>query len=135
METQRTCKERVGENLKGRLDDLRILFDLYQQDADASHPDLGQFSDYGLGFDYVAPGTFTGQRWGYFRYQLSWGGPSDEFRFYCDERLSLVRAEYWLMDWGDGAKKTVTKNKLVQEIFDFFKEIGSLTAAQKASEA
>ena len=31
-----------------------------------------------LSFDYVAPHTFNDQPEGYWRWQFSWGGPSDE---------------------------------------------------------
>ena len=35
-----------------------------------------------LGFDYVAPHTWDDQPEGYWRWQFSWGGPSDELRGY-----------------------------------------------------
>ena len=46
--------------------------------------DIGTFWEYGLALDYVAPGTFKDQKQGYFRYQISVGGPSEEFRFYAN---------------------------------------------------
>jgi hypothetical protein len=57
-----------------------------------------------LGFDYVEPGTFTDQLEGYWRWQLSWGGPGDEFRIYINPDKSVHRIEYWYLDWYDGAK-------------------------------
>ena len=57
-----------------------------------------KFHEYGLSFDYVEADTFDNQPKGYHRFQISWGGPSDELRFY-----SLDRVEYWYMDWFDGA--------------------------------
>jgi len=120
MATQPTCKERVREELKDRIADLEKLFHAYPEDVE----DLGNFSEYGLCLDYVAPGTFGRQRRGYLRYQLSWGGPSDEFRFYLDEGLNPTRIEYWFMDWFDGAK-IILKGKaleLLQEIYEDFKE-------------
>jgi len=56
-----------------------------------------------LGFDYVEPHTFNDQPEGYWRWQFSWGGPSDELRGYVNEHKELHRLEYWYLDWGDGA--------------------------------
>jgi hypothetical protein len=41
---------------------------------------------------------------GYWRWQFSWGGPSDELRAYVNELKEIHRLEYWFMDWMDGAK-------------------------------
>ncbi len=57
----------------------------------------------GLGFDYVEPHTFQDQLEGYWRWQFSWGGPSDELRAYINKDNSIHRLEYWYLDWGDGA--------------------------------
>jgi len=128
MATQPTCKERVRESLRGRITDLEKLWELWKQDTEASDPELGNFNEYGLCLDYVAPETFKNQRRGYLRYQLSWGGPSDEFRFYLDESLNPTRIEYWFLDWFDGAK-IILKGKtlaLLEEIYQDFKETGTV---------
>ena len=57
----------------------------------------------GLSFDYVEPHTFNDQAEGYWRWQFSWGGPSDELRGYVNENRELHRLEYWYLDWLDGA--------------------------------
>ena len=57
----------------------------------------------GLSFDYVKANTFTNQKEGYWRWQFSWGGPSDELRGYVNENRELHRLEYWYLDWFDGA--------------------------------
>lgn len=127
---QKSCKERIQEHLNGRIEDLTKLWTLYREDCEASDPDLGSFNEYGLSFDYVAPKTFRDQRKGYFRYQLSWGGPSDEFRFYCDENLDPYKIEYWFLDWFDGAPKVLYGKRfdLLAEIFQDFKECGTVQA-------
>jgi hypothetical protein len=129
-EKQKTCQERVQEELEDRMSDLRKLWRGYQKDPDKPVGDLGTFNEYGLCFDYVAPGTFNDQKRGYFRYQLSWGGPSDEFRFYCDENFNLTEIEYWFLDWFDGASVTLSDKDcdLLEGIFDYFKEMGSVQA-------
>ena len=130
MATQPTCKERVREELRDRIADLSKLWELWKQDPEQSDPDLGNWNEYGLCLDYVAPGTFGKQKRGYLRYQLSWGGPSDEFRFYLDESLNPTRIEYWFMDWFDGAK-IILKGKalaLLAEIYQDFKETETVQA-------
>ena len=124
------CKERVGEELRERITDIRKLWRLYQKNPEASDPELGSFEEYGLSFDYVPRGTFKDQRRGYFRWQLSWGGPADEFRFYTDENLEPVTIEYWYLDWFDGAKADLSgkDHDLLNEIFQDFKEIGVVEA-------
>jgi len=134
MTTERDekCKDRIKAEYARTIKTLREIWeyergpDRADDEREAGHPDHGPFKEYGLGFDYVAPGTFEGQRRGYFRYQLSWGGPSDEFRFFCDERPKPVRIEYWFMDWFDGAKKVLggADYDLLADIFDDFDDCG-----------
>jgi hypothetical protein len=152
-----TCAERVYENLQSRLEDLRLLWSGYcgdecpkcegmgeveQEDGELKPcefcnetgklsedlPDLGNLFEYGLCFDYVAPRTFNDQSEGYFRYQLSWGGPSDEFRIFADRQEYVYRIEYWFLDWFDGAKQNLSGDdfQLLEEIFySFFVESGT----------
>lgn len=82
--------------------------------------DIGNISEYGLCFDYVVAGTFTDQKVGYFRYQLSCGGPSKEFRIYTDRELNVDRIEFWFLDWFDGAKCDLDEGDflLLEEIFE-----------------
>lgn len=124
MSKQETCKQRVGANLRERIADIRKLWKLWREDSDVNDPDLGNFNEYGLSFDYVAPETFEGQRRGYWRWQLSWGGPSDEFRFYADENYQPTRVEYWFMDWFDGAKMILRgkRRELLDEIWDDWRD-------------
>ena len=149
--TELTCKNRIHNEYKSRMSDLKTLWKLYNTDSEAYDNNLGNFNEYGLSFDYVSPNTFKNQSRGYFRYQLSWGGPSDEFRFYADpipyknynsdypERdirgWKLTGIYYSFLDWFDGAKIRVN-NKTLREIFSDFDECETLTAAyNKAMES
>ena len=130
--TDKTCFDLVNENCNERLDDLRVLWDLYCNDPEDSDDDLGNMNEYGLSFDYIAPETFNEQYEGYFRYQLSWGGPSDEFRIFADKisdyNWSVYKIEYWYLDWFDGAKTVLTGKDydFIKEIFNsFFVDAGS----------
>jgi len=87
-----TCAELVDEQWKDRQEDLK-------------NPEYEA-----LGFDYVAPHTWDDQPEGYWRWQFSWGGPSDELRGYVNEHGELHRLEYWYLDWGDGAHVLVDQD-------------------------
>lgn len=121
-----SCEKRLPNELQERIADLEKLWNLYCADPEASDSDLGHISEYGLCFDYVAPNTFNDQPEGYFRYQLSWGGPSDEFRYFVNPDYSIHRIEYWFLDWFDGACQTLTGSEydLLMEIFTMYKEAG-----------
>lgn len=100
---------------------------------DENVPEYGSLFEYGLSFDYCYP---ENHRPGYFRYQLSWGGPSDEFRIYADKRSEynwvIWKIEYWFMDWFDGASKTLhgEDEKFMEELLTgFFMECGSFDHA------
>ena len=67
-----------------------------------------RFNEYALDFSYVPSNTFSDQPMGYARYQISYGGPSTEIRFYCDAERKPFRVEYWYLDWFDGASVDIT---------------------------
>ena len=85
LKKEQRCHDLVEEKWKDRQEDLQ-------------NPEYEA-----LCFDYVAPHTFTDQAEGYWRWQFSWGGPSDELRGYVNEHKELHRLEYWYMDWFDVA--------------------------------
>ena len=104
-----SCEERVDEYLADRLQDIKE----FAQEGFSSD----DFFEYGLCVDYVEPFTFgDDQDEGYLRYQLSWGGPSDEFRFY------QLRTEYWFLDWHDGASRDVSQEDDIIELKSFFND-------------
>ena len=116
-----TCEERIDSYLDSSIRDIWRLWKWYQVRGDDTHPALQTtIHDYGLCFDYVEPDTFEDQPIGYWRYQLSWGGPSDEFRFYYNGNR-VYRIEYWLLDWFDVAHRTLagSDEELMMEIFDW----------------
>ena len=99
-----TCKNKVKEAMFSRLNDIRRLY----KAEDNQTEDLGSLYEYGLSLDYVKPKTFPNQNNGYTRYQLSCGGPSEEFRWYNDSS----RVEFWYLDWFDGAYSLVPDKDL-----------------------
>lgn len=133
-----TCAARWKASKDGRIHDLRKLFTAYQEgDEDRHSEELGTFTEYGLCFDYVAPGTFTDQREGYWRYQISWGGPSDEFRFYaggCGDQQPY-RISYVFLDWFDGHERALTGRdlELMRDIWTFFADTGTAESEYRKS--
>lgn len=94
-----TCKDAVQGAFDGRMEDIRKLYKAKNNETE----ELGNLSEYGLCMDYVIAGTFAKQRAGYKRYQISYGGPSEEFRIYDNGDV-----EFWYLDWFDGACVDVT---------------------------
>jgi hypothetical protein len=91
---EKDCKGRINDYHASRWEDIDTLYNA----PDQTHEELGSLDEYGLSIDLVEAGTFKGQREDYKRYQLGWGGPSDEYRLYKNGDL-----EYWFLDWYDGA--------------------------------
>ncbi len=139
---QLTCKQKVKGEYKKECKNLSTLFAVMYGKATPKQkiefteyfgPDLTDKNEnqiqeaaqeaicnYGLSLDYVAPGTFKGQRAGYLRWQISWGGPSDEWRFYfVPGERAPYKIEYWFLDWFDGAKVTCTNSKIALELWNY----------------
>jgi len=124
------CEAKVDTKLKDRLELLNDFMradngEMEEKELDEFRNNHGKFNEFGLSFDWVYPDTFDDQKEGFFRYQLSWGGPSDEFRFCVNPDLSIHRIEYWYMDWFDGASRTLAGKdfELLETIFQYFDPI------------
>jgi len=121
-----TCQDIVQDRCNSRMADLETLYKLALEDYEAYDDDLGNLSEYGLDFSYVAPETFTDQLEGYYRYQLSYGGPSQEIRFYVsqDDEGNLhhtpYKIEFWHLDWYDGASVDITDSQLAKDLYNYF---------------
>ena len=143
METQqRFCADKVQENFNDREKDFVQAKEFYDKYEDATegeqialeafNADVSGYEDffdyinnYGLCFDYVERGTFTDQERGYFRFQLSWGGPSDEFRIYVDYDKQITHIDYWFLDWGDGASVRIPEDSIAYEVCEQFTELST----------
>jgi len=113
---RKTCQDLVIEKYKRRLVDLEAAFHYFSIEKDSAraahdrHEDLKHYEDYydyanqlGLSFDFVDADAYEGQSCGYWRWQLSTGGPGDEFRIFTDVKKNIDRIEYVYLDWFDGA--------------------------------
>lgn len=89
--------------------------------------DLPGFHEYGLSFDFVEG---DGDDEPYFRYQLSWGGPSDEIRFYEDGNIHYV-----FLDWFTGVGFDVTDDESFNWLYDYFEGCEMLNFESKREES
>ncbi len=107
---EKKCSELVGEKYQDRLEQF--------EKAKKKEKDFFEYvNEAGLCFDRVEAGTFKDQRAGYWRWQLSWGGPSEEFRLFDNGDL-----EFWYLDWFDGASVDV-QDEIFENIMANFKEL------------
>ena len=142
MNREKTLKERMEISYISRTEDLTKLFNHISCDYDYCQinedleecptvQDLGHFFEYGLSFDYVEEYTFNEQEEPYFRYQISWGGPSEEYRIFTDDYYNIERVEYWFLDWFEGIHKVLDEDNIIYDIIEVLKDIGSLRNAQE----
>ena len=129
-EDRKKCADLVHDKYQDTLKDYQGASDYFDMDKD-ERPENDQYEGYedffdyvnqsGLSFDFVEAGTFEGQSEGYWRFQMSWGGPSDEFRIYTDYDKNINYIEYWYMDWFDGASIRVNDD-VIYHICQIFLE-------------
>jgi hypothetical protein len=145
-----TCKERLARNFSRTMIELR---DMVWDDSILTDTEkYMELKAYALGFDFVAAGD-VGNAVPFWRWQLSWGGPQDEFRFPYEDSVTkyggdaarafssndgLVYAgvhqqkcEYWFLDWGDCAHCNVLGHDLIimQKVLRYYAETGEVLEA------
>ena len=92
-------------------------------------------NEYAPSWDYMPSGD---EGPGYFRYQISWGGPSEEIRMFVDYGGKLSYAEFWFLDWfvGHGIALTGEEFETAEAILSDFDEVGMVERAyEEAIEA
>ena len=117
-----SCAEKVKVSWESRKED----FERFMNDISGATQE--EFYEYGLSFDYVDPETFEDHPEGFFRYQLGFGGPTVEIRFFASQGISgwsLYRAEFWYLDWGGGAKIDVTSEETIKWLWQEINETQS----------
>ena len=112
---QKTCAELISARYTDRLKQ----FDDAWEDSKINWNDY--LAENTLAFDFVEPNTFNNQPIGYYRLQFSWGGPSDEVRWYSRKPYTYFKITYSYMDWFDGAEIEINDN-IWQSIFTQYYE-------------
>lgn len=125
-----SCEQRIDSKLRYELENLREIWNNYCNNdlpEEEREEAMERLNNHGLSFDYVVPGTFKDQEEGYFQYLISWGGPSDMFRFYVNPDFSCYKVVYCFQDWFDGAERTLYNDdkELLLEIYNDFKGCGT----------
>ena len=132
---QPSCADLVQQKFNETEQDYKDARDYYDGSQKEEHDQYDGYEDLYdyvnntcLCWDYVEKGTFDDQERGYFRLQLSWGGPGDEFRIYVDYDKSIDYIEYWYLDWYDGASVRVGSDTESYDICRDFLELSLLNA-------
>lgn len=110
----------------GTLDLDDIVSDHWDEIAEEARE---RFHEHGLSFEYVQ--HRDGEP--YWCYLISTGGPGTEIRFFANRTrngLRLYRAEFWLLDWFDGAHVVVTSDETVQALWAYFDDCGTAAYVQ-----
>ena len=111
-----TCSDRITESIISRGEDFKRFMNAEDEETQE------EFYNYGLCLDMVSVGTFQDQTEPYLRYQISYGGPSEELRFYQNGTV-----EFWFLDWYDGAHKIITDLDWVQWLIQHLEDCELLT--------
>lgn len=111
-----TCAELIDSHYESTMGTIKEWFDVGDWDS---------INEYGLCFDYVEPDFYDDQPNGFWRWQLSWGGPADEIRFYVGEKECRrpYQIEYRYHDWFDGAGRSLdgVSEAMILDIFNWFR--------------
>jgi len=101
----KTCKERIDENLKHRLEEMREILEIEDPDKAIDRID-------GISLAYSDDQHYRAKNW-----LLSTGGPEDGFRFFEDGTI-----EYYFKDWFDGAVRELygEEKQIMEEIYSRF---------------
>ena len=116
-----TCEDRIGSSyktVKQYINEALTLTGDFSNCADVNQA----LNEYGSSFDFVEDEK-TGLN--YWRWQISGGGPSDEFRIYTMGKDGPINdIQYWFLDWFDHAKINVTNDQLNKDytIKEFIKD-------------
>ena len=113
-----TCEERIDEYLATVAGEIK---EMYKADVENGN---GYDPHHALHVDVVVDENGKPE---YGQYLMSWGGPSDELRFYYNGKI-----EYVFMDWFDGAERKCTEKKH-SVIFDIAENYLGLTFVKNYS--
>ena len=107
------------EGVRANLQDFATRLEkANESDNDDEYEEIKEEIDnYGLSFDYVPCGTWEYQKSAYWRWQIAYGGPSYEVRFYDN---CAKTTEFVFLDWFEGVGIDVTELEEFQFIKDHF---------------
>lgn len=113
----KNLKEIGIASLESLKEDLEKFMEAESETGYYEVEDLGSLYEYGISFEGVRDDDIPG--WiAFFRWQLSWGGPSTEVRFYPGGKTEFV-----YLDWFCGVGFDVSDDETFRWIRGFFKEM------------
>ena len=122
IDTKTTCADRVADHWNNRRGEL-LQFRDAGPETDFTNPEGYPLSEYALCLDYVDQ---VGKNPGYWRYQISSGGPQEEIRYYATKDMpsdgylgDMTPVELWLLDWFDGASTELVGDDLELALWVF----------------
>ena len=129
MENKKELKKTAEESLE-RI--IKAIDEMWRCKEGEESEEYGSLNDYGLCFDYVEGKTEYNDGPGYYRYQISWGGPSEEFRFFCDPGDKCYSIVFAYRDWfcGEDIELHGEDRELMEDVFyDWFVDSGATSQA------
>jgi hypothetical protein len=116
------------DHLKSRQDDISRYMNADDpwETIDPDGDYLPPFSEYGLCFDAVENDETEAIE--YFRFQISYGGPSEEYRFHPNGLIEFV-----YLDWFTGAGFDVSSTEEAQWLFQVYKDLGMMDFRQECA--
>jgi len=112
-------KDTLIERAKKRLNatEKAITTFMNLDDLDNNTEEYGTFYEYPLSVDFVEQ---DGKQAAYIRYQISYGGPSDEIRIYPGDNRTI---EYVFLDWFIGIGIDITGEDWAEWLADYYEEL------------
>ena len=123
-----TCEDVIDDAITSRGEDFQEMIEGMESDCDEKNDDATtSFHEYGLSLQWMD--QIDGEM-PFLQFQLSWGGPSEEIRFYPKNvtgffngtDLNLSKIDFVYKDWFDHAKRDISDLKWAVWLRDYFQE-------------
>ena len=115
LSKQLKCKDLVQSSWESQEEDYKNFKD--EGDYESLYDYVNQTA---LSFDKVHKNSKENIDRSYYRLQLSWGGPSTEFRAFLNADHDIDYIEYWYLDWFDGASINIPRDSKSWEVVEDF---------------
>ena len=115
LSKQLKCKDLVQSSWESQEEDYKNFKD--EGDYESLYDYVNQTA---LSFDKVHKNSKENIDRSYYRLQISWGGPSTEFRAFLNADHDIDYIEYWYLDWFDGASINLPRDSKSWEVVEDF---------------
>ena len=115
LSKQLKCKDLVQSSWESQEEDYKNFKD--EGDYESLYDYVNQTA---LSFEKVHKNSKENIDRSYYRLQISWGGPSTEFRAFLNADHDIDYIEYWYLDWFDGASINIPRDSKSWEVVEDF---------------